>query len=174
MRRWILLALATAGPFVAMAQPVSPQPGFQTAPFRLMPPDGPQGAAMPAPPAGQPSLSEPAAVSPEPPGSDPAHPAPTWLARDTATLQALDKVNAQSAPVTVKAGQAASFGSMTIELRACMVRPPDQPQDAAAFVTVTDSRPDAPRFSGWLLRSAPAVSMLEDPIYDLRLIACGG
>ena len=103
----------------------------------------------------------------------PAPPRPNvWVPQGTAILQALDKVNAQSATLTVKVGQSATFGSLTIAVQSCQIRPPDQPADAAAFLTITDSHPDAPGFKGWMLRSEPAISMLEHPIYDVRVIGC--
>jgi hypothetical protein len=55
-----------------------------------------------------------------------------WLPRGGAVLQALDKVNARSATLTLKVGQSTQFQTLTITLRACRVRPPDQPADAAA------------------------------------------
>ena len=64
---------------------------------------------------------------------------PTWLPQGTAELQVLDKVNAQNALLTVKVGQEAQFGSLSIQVQACSIRPPDQPRDSAAFLTITDS-----------------------------------
>jgi hypothetical protein len=96
----------------------------------------------------------------------------TWLPASTVKLQALDKVNAQTAALTVKVGSSASFGSLTITAKACVVRPADQPADSAAFLTVTDSHPDSPGFNGWMLQIEPSVSMMEHPIYDLRVIGC--
>ena len=90
----------------------------------------------------------------------------------TAKIQALDKVNAQTTNLTVKVGQTATFESMTIAVKACVVRPPDQPADAAAFLQVTDNHPDAPGFTGWMLANEPAVSMMQSPIYDLRITGC--
>jgi hypothetical protein len=96
----------------------------------------------------------------------------TWLPGSVVKLQALDKVNAQSATLTIKVGGMATFGSLTIAAKACVLRPADQPADAAAFLAVTDSHPDAPGFNGWMLEDEPAVSMMEHPIYDLRITGC--
>ena len=53
-----------------------------------------------------------------------------------------------------------------------MVRPPDQPADAAAlWMSPTATR--SPGFDGWLLRDEPSVSMMQHPIYDLRVTGCG-
>ena len=96
----------------------------------------------------------------------------TWVPQSTAQLQVLDKVNAQNALVTVKVGQEAQFGSLNILVQACDIHPPDQPQDSAAFLTITDSRPDAPGFRGWMLADNPSLSMLQHPIYDVRVVGC--
>ena len=90
----------------------------------------------------------------------------------SAKLVALDKVNAQATELTVKVGQSATFGSLTIEVKACDIRPPDQPADAAVYLHVTDSHPDSPGFDGWMLRDEPSVSMMQHPIYDLRVSGC--
>jgi hypothetical protein len=95
-----------------------------------------------------------------------------WVPASVAKLQALDKVNAQATELTIKAGQSATFGSLTITVKACVVRPPDQPADAAAYLDVTDSHPDAPGFDGWMLEDEPSVSMMQHPIYDLRVTGC--
>jgi hypothetical protein len=87
-------------------------------------------------------------------------------------LQVLDKVNAQTTTLTVKVGQSATYGSLTIAVQACLVRPPDMSQDATAFLTITDSHPDQPGFKGWMLKSDPSLSMLEHPLYDVRVVGC--
>jgi hypothetical protein len=100
-----------------------------------------------------------------PPGAD-------WLPRAGVELQALDKVTARGTLLAGRVGQALRFGSLTITVTSCVVRPPDQPQDAAAFVEITDSHPNAPGFRGWMLANEPAVAMFEHPGYDIRLNGC--
>jgi hypothetical protein len=113
--------------------------------------------------------------------SGPPNPAPptiaagwpnVWVPAGMAKLQALDKVNAQASDLTIKVGQSATFGSLTITVKSCVVRPPDQPADAAAYLDVTDSHTDSPGFDGWILRDEPSVSMMQHPIYDLRVTGC--
>ncbi len=96
-----------------------------------------------------------------------------WLSAGNARIQALDKVNAQATILTMKVGQPATFGSLTIMVKACLIRPPDQPADAAAYLDVTDSHPESPGFNGWMLVNEPSVSMMQNPIYDLRVAGCG-
>lgn len=127
-------------------------------------------AAMPA------SAEDPIVATPLPPldATQPpvAPPQTAWLPKTTASVQALDKVNARGSVLTIEVGQSAMFGSLTIAVKACGVRPADAPADATAFLIVTDKNPDAPSFSGWMLKSTPAVSMLEHPIYDVRVVGC--
>jgi hypothetical protein len=115
------------------------------------------------------------AAADAPPTADSAptlSPPDTWLPRTTAEIQVLDKVNAQSSTLTLKVGQVAENASLSITLRACDVRPPDLPADATAYLDIADSRRGAPGFHGWIFANEPALSMLEHPIYDLRLLGC--
>lgn len=105
-------------------------------------------------------------------GPPPMSPPDAWQPRDTAELAVLDKVRAQPSPLTVRVGQSVSWGSLTITLRGCVSRPPDLPQDSAAFLEVTDGRATGAAFRGWMLASAPALSLMEHPIYDLRVTSC--
>ena len=108
-----------------------------------------------------------------PPSGPPSAPAPdVWVPRTEARLSVLEKVRAQASAVSVKAGGSATVGSLTMAVKSCVVRPPDQPGDAAAAVDITDSRPGAPGFHGWLLMNEPYASMLQSPIYDVRLLGC--
>ncbi len=154
MRR-VALVVAVVVPAAALGQTI---PSITSTP--LLPPSA-------QPPADQtPSAPQP----PAPPA--PAPSAAAWIPQGTADLQVLDKVNAQSAMLTVKVGQEARFGSLTIQVQACDSHPPDQPQDSAAYLSITDSRPDAPGFRGWMLADDPSLSMLQHPIYDVRVVRC--
>jgi hypothetical protein len=134
----------------------------------------PPAASTPGPSASAPSTpAAPGAPAPPPLDMTPqVQWAAKWQPATVAKIQALDKVNAQATNLTVKVGQAATFESMTISVKACVVRPADQPADAAAYLEVTDNHPDAPGFSGWMLANEPAVSMMQSPIYDLRVTGC--
>jgi len=191
----VALAQSQPAPIVATPLPPtvqypSPLPGaFQPSAPVQAPVQVPVQAPVQAP-AGQPAPAQapvqapaqvptpgPAAPAADQPGQpaapeQPPPPPNPWLPQGGAVLQVLDKVNAQSAALTVKVGQAARFGSLTIAVQGCAVRPPDMPQDSAAYLTITDSHPDQPGFNGWILKSAPSVSMLQHPIYDVRVTGC--
>lgn len=98
-----------------------------------------------------------------------------WVARQVATIQALDKVNARVTVLTARVNEPARFGTLTILLRACQGRPADEVPDAAAWMEITDSRAPSgspPAFRGWMFAENPALNMLEHPVYDIRVLSC--
>jgi len=153
-----LLVVALALPPAALAEPPT---------VLRLPPSTDNAQAQPRLP------TQPRWADTPPADSLPSEHADQWIAVTSVRLQALDKVNAQAQSLTVKVGQPVSFGSLTITVRACMIRPVDQPPDAAAYLAVTDSHPDSPGFDGWMLSNEPSVSMMQHPIYDLRVSGCG-
>jgi hypothetical protein len=141
-------------------QSLSAQPLPQSSPTQLGQPGSDQRGSAPQSGSVPPAMSAPA-VRPN-----------LWIPQNTATLQVLNKVDAQAQTLTAKVGSSVTFGSLTIVVKACEVRPPDQPPDAAAFLVVTDSHPDSAGFQGWMLAAEPTVSMMQNPIYDIRVIGC--
>jgi len=98
-----------------------------------------------------------------------------WVPMRAARLQALDKVTARITILEARVGEAATFGTLSIALRACNGRGPDEVPDAAAWMEMTDSRAapgSPPAFRGWMFANAPGVSMLEHPVYDIRVLEC--
>lgn len=98
-----------------------------------------------------------------------------WVPRRVAELQALDKVTARVIRLNATLNQPERFGSLTVTVRACHARPPDEVPDAAAWMEITDSRAPAngaPVFRGWMFANAPGVHMLEHSVYDIRLLEC--
>lgn len=98
-----------------------------------------------------------------------------WVPKRTAKLQALDKVTARITILEAPLGRPATFGTLRVIVHACNARPPEEVQDAAAWLEVLETRNDArglPVFRGWMFANAPGVSMLEHPVYDLRVLEC--
>lgn len=112
--------------------------------------------------------------APEAPTVAPAPPPPAdaWVARPVAEVQALNKITARAATLTLRVGQSLTFGALSIAVRSCLVRPADQAPDTAMYLDITNPTPGAAQFHGWVIASAPAVSMLEDPVYDIRPATC--
>ena len=76
----------------------------------------------------------------------------TWLPQAGVTLQVLDKVNAQNSILTIKVGQQAKVGSLSIQVQACDTHPADKP-GFRRYLTITDSHPDAPGFAAGFWRT---------------------
>lgn len=176
MKRWALAWLAW--PVMAFAQvpPTQTYPAPGAAPLPPLQQQWQQDGTDPTLSPNAPDVPETA------PGMAPAAPPATgpatfarpnvWMPAREARLQALDKTDAQATDLTVRVGQTATLGSLSITVKACVVRPPDQPADAAAYLDVTDSRDASGGFNGWMLRNEPSVSMMQSPIYDLRVTGC--
>lgn len=101
--------------------------------------------------------------------------AQAWVPRRNARVQALDKVTARITVLDAPVDRPVTFGSLTITVRACNARPPDEVPDAAAFLEVRDglaAQGAPPAFRGWMLANAPAANMLEHPVYDIRILEC--
>lgn len=98
-----------------------------------------------------------------------------WDPQRVAELQALDKVNARVSTLRVPVGQPATFGTLTLTVRACHARPSDEVPDAAAWLEIADSRSPANGaavFRGWMFANAPGVNILQHPVYDIRVLEC--
>jgi hypothetical protein len=92
-----------------------------------------------------------------------------------ATLQGLDKVTARISTIDAPIGQVVRFGTLDITVAQCTKKPPDQPPETAAFLTVFDNRPGGQRvkiFSGWMFASSPALNALEHPVFDVWVLDC--
>ena len=110
----------------------------------------------------------PPAARPETPPTPPL----SWVPQRVAEIQVLDKVNARHSVLTVKVGEQVQFASLRIEVQGCVMRAPNQPQDAAAFLVITDANKEGVPFRGWMVASQPALSMLQHPVFDIRVTGC--
>ncbi len=113
----------------------------------------------------------PAAAQPaRPPGSPPQPPS-----LPIAELQTLDKITGRVSTIDVAVGEPARIGTLTVLVRVCRKRPPEEPPESAAFLEISEKRGDAPAqrlFAGWMFASSPAISALEHPVYDVWMIDC--
>jgi hypothetical protein len=104
-----------------------------------------------------------------------ATPAP---AQSVAVLQGLDKTTARVSRFDAPVDQPVHFGTLVITVRACVKRPPEEPPETAAFLEIDKMPPPGDagaakrEFSGWMFASSPAISALEDPIYDVNVLDC--
>ena len=103
----------------------------------------------------------------------------TAHANTVAVLQGLDKTTARVSKFDAPVDQSVRFGTLVITVRACVKKPPEEEPNTAAFLVIDEVRPgdanavESKRvFSGWMFASSPAISALEDPIYDINVLDC--
>jgi hypothetical protein len=96
-----------------------------------------------------------------------------------AVLQGLDKTTARVSRFNAPVDQSVKFGTLVITVRACVKAPPEEPPNTAAFLQIDKVQPGDANgvvskqvFSGWMFAASPAVSALEDPIYDINVLDC--
>jgi hypothetical protein len=96
-----------------------------------------------------------------------------------AVLQGLDKTTARISKFEAPVGKSVRFGTLVITVRDCVKRPPEEEPESAAFLQIDEVRQGDPTtavservFSGWMFASSPALSALENPIYDIGVLDC--
>lgn len=97
------------------------------------------------------------------------------IERNTAQMQAMDKITGRVSVVEVPVNSEVSFGSFSIVVRACKSTPPEETPENYAFVDVADSSFGKMQFNifkGWMMSSSPALNAVEHPIYDVWLLKC--
>lgn len=97
------------------------------------------------------------------------------IEKNTAKMQAMDKITGMVSVVNVPVGGKIDFGSLSIVVRHCATRPEEETPDNFAFVDVVDKSLKGEElniFKGWMISSSPATHAVEHPIYDVWLLKC--
>ena len=92
-----------------------------------------------------------------------------------AVMQGLDKVTARGSTCEAPRGVAVRLGTLSITMRRCERRPPEEPPESSAFLEIYEARSDqepVSLFQGWMFASSPALSALEHPVYDVWVLEC--
>ncbi len=171
-------AVTPASPVPGAAPAITPPPSSVPPPVvTTMPGVGPSAstaaAGTPGAGASQGGLTPGVSASGHPlPSPTPAPPAPSWQPAYTAHIQILDKVNGRAETLAIAVGATGQYRTLTVTVRACDARPPDQPPDATALIVARRDGAAAPIYAGWLLEAEPTAAMVSDPVYDLRVTAC--
>lgn len=95
--------------------------------------------------------------------------------KNTAKMQAMDKITGRVSVINVPVGGMVNFGSLSIAVRACKTRPMEETPDNFVFADITDKTlqgEDVNIFRGWMISSSPATHAVEHPIYDVWLLSC--
>jgi len=109
------------------------------------------------------------------------------LPGEAVVLRAMDKVTAATQDFTVAVGDTLNYGSLTVQVKHCEKRPPEDIPETYAFLQIFDmpdvkktKKKPAPKastekqkiFSGWMLGSDPAASALDHRVYDIWVLDC--
>jgi len=97
------------------------------------------------------------------------------ISEPVALLQGLDKISARVSKFDAPVGTPVRFGTLSILVRDCEKNPPEETPESAAFLEIDEIRPGEAKirlFSGWMFASSPALSALEQPVYDVNLLDC--
>ncbi|NCB49562.1 MAG: DUF2155 domain-containing protein [Alphaproteobacteria bacterium] len=94
---------------------------------------------------------------------------------DRIILRALDKVTGRFTTLEADVGTEIKFGNMFIYPEVCYKNPPEEAPENKAFLTVFVRFPNENEkqiFKGWMFSSDPALSAMDNPVYDLWVMDC--
>lgn len=97
------------------------------------------------------------------------------ISTNTAIMQAMDKITGQVDLIEIPVNKEIAFGSLSIVVRECKTRTPEETPENFAFVDVVDKNTiagDVNIFKGWMLSSSPALNPVAHPVYDVWLLKC--
>lgn len=177
-------------PSTVKAQPASPKPAAGSSTVVVAPAVAgapaikvPADAVVPdegAPPKAETSKPVVKAEAP-PPAPKPDAPPMKRPRFDSAILQGVDKITAETLRFEAKVGQPVRYKGLILTVHACETTAPDEEvQDSIAHLDVVSQPVSAGRatgparqvFRGWMYANGPALHPFENSIYDLWLIAC--
>jgi len=92
-----------------------------------------------------------------------------------AIIQILDKITAKVNTIEIKVNETYVFESLVIKLYACFKNPPEEIPEQYILLKILDQidiKKNKLIYKGWMIKSSPATTPLEHPIYDLWLSDC--
>ena len=99
---------------------------------------------------------------------------------DVAVLRGLEKVTAETLDFEARVGEPVRFHALSVLVRYCRKRPPEETPETYVFLEIYDRRTDSlgresegeKVFSGWMFGSNPALNPLDHRVYDVWPIDC--
>jgi hypothetical protein len=169
-------AVPPAPPIMASPlTPVAPTP----APATPAPPGLVQTPVPPAATTGSTATNSDTGTATPPAATPPATatatpPANNWVPETAAKIRVLNKVDGSISDLSIPVGKQTTAGDLQVSVLACFQRPPDEIPDSAVFLSIqpTSDPSAAPSFRGWMVRSVPAASVVENASETFRLIGC--
>ncbi len=92
------------------------------------------------------------------------------VSADRVVLQGMDKVTGRVRELSFPVGSSMDFDELTIMVDKCMTKTPEETPENAAFLRISQHGKEI--FSGWMFSSNPAISAMEDPVYDVWVVEC--
>ncbi|MGJ8545074.1 MAG: DUF2155 domain-containing protein [Sulfitobacter sp.] len=89
-----------------------------------------------------------------------------------AVFRALDKLSGTTSEIELRKGQAAKLGRLELVLTDCRYPAGNPSGNAYAALEISETGKIGTLFSGWMIASAPALSALEHPRYDIWVMRC--
>ena len=105
----------------------------------------------------------------------PAEPAPPPVIEAASApggvVRVLDKSSGRVTDLDLPAGETGSVGSLAVTLLDCRYAVANPAGDAFILLSIRYRDPE-PLFLGWMIASAPAVSAMDHPRYDVWALRC--
>ena len=97
-----------------------------------------------------------------------------WLEGNRLVIQGLDKITARIKTFEVDVSKTHKFGVLDIFVERCIFSKPIFKPESLAYIRIKDNsdRLSEVKFKGWMFASSPALNALEDPVYDISILAC--
>ncbi len=97
-----------------------------------------------------------------------------WIEGNKLVIQGLDKITARIQTFEVDVGKTHKFGVLDIFVERCIFSKPIFKPESLAFIKIKDNsdRLSEVKFRGWMFSSSPALNALENPVYDVSILAC--
>ena len=98
----------------------------------------------------------------------------SWIEGNKVIIQGLDKITARIETFEIFVGQSYKFGVLDIFVKRCVFSKPIDKPESLAFLKINDNsdRLSEVKFRGWMFASSPALSALQDSVYDISILAC--
>ena len=97
-----------------------------------------------------------------------------WIEGNRLVIQGLDKITARIETFEVDVSQTYKFGVLDIFVERCIFSKPIFKPESLAYIKIKDNsdRLSEVEFKGWMFDSSPALSALENSVYDISILAC--
>ena len=94
------------------------------------------------------------------------------LSGSSALIRGLDTITGERSDIDAAVGETVAFGRLEIMVDDCRYLPENPATHSYAALRITEAPSGQVVFHAWMIASAPALSAMEHPRYDLWLIRC--